>query len=270
MANSLTLKEHQEIMLKMMIEFDKYCNHNGLRYFIAYGTLLGAVRHKGFIPWDDDVDIVMPRPDYERLLLSNSISKDTEIVSYRNPHNYYHPFSASVITDKNTIMKEKLVKKQTGKGIFCDIFPLDGLPENSLIKKYHLIKLRILQTLIGCAGLIDPKVSGLKSFLKVIIGKIMSTKNIRDYIEINDKIAQSYGYDNSSNVVHSVTLFNHPERFLASKEEYGDYVLLEFEGYKFRAPVGYKTILKRAYGDYMKLPPENERLGHHGIEIYRR
>lgn len=266
----LSIREHQLIMLDMMIHFDKYCQAKNLRYFLAGGTLIGAIRHNGFIPWDDDVDIVMPRPDYNFLVQNMQISEEYEIVSLENPHNYYHPFAYCNITDKATIMLEHNIAKQTGKGVFLDVFPLDGLPDVLNKRKAHLNYLLIIEQLFAIGINNAPDVHNIKNLFKSIIHFLEIPLN---KVKLGKKIqekAQLYSYERSNYVAPSVFLTRDVNKLITPKEDYSDFVLFDFETYQFRCPIGYDNILKRQYGDYMKLPPENERCGNHGIEIFKR
>ena len=243
----LSHKEHQEIMLKLMISFDRYCSENQLQYYLTGGTLLGAVRHKGFIPWDDDVDVVMPRDDYDKLLRASQIDNDVEIVSIENDHGYYHPFPHANIVDRNTIMLEEQVKKQTGKGVFIDVFPLDGVPDERVRQEKLIRKLMFLQSVSSNKISVSPGFSSIKNSLKTVLGNItffIDDKELSRYI---NKVASKYKYNESNYVAHLILLLGNPKRFITPKEDYSDYILLDFEGYQFRCPIGYKHILKRSY-----------------------
>lgn len=262
--------EHQEIMLRLLKDFDDYCNQNNLRYFLSGGTLLGAVRHKGFIPWDDDVDVVMPRPDYEKLIQNKKISEGVEVVSNKNDCGYYHPFVHTNIVDSGTIMKEKQVKRQTNKGVFIDIFPLDGIPDSSIKQKLLTMKLCFLESLLSIKISVSPGFSTFKNTCKTILGYVtffINEKKLSLYI---DKIASANEFDKSKQVAQLVALFGKPQKLIYPIEDFSDYILLDFENNQFRCAVGYRNFLTTFYGDYMSLPPESERHGQHGITIYRR
>lgn len=265
----ISLKQHQEIMLNLLKEFDQYCLEHELKYYLTGGTLLGAVRHKGFIPWDDDVDIVMPRPDYEKLIRESFISKDAQVISLENPQGHYHPFAYCNVVDTGTIMIEKNIKRSTNKGIFIDIFPLDGVPDNPTKRKKHLSKLVKLQSLLSNSINVVQPHQGIKGVAKKILGIIMKPFDEMKLAEKVSSLARKYSYNECGSVAHLVLLLNKPKRFITPKEEYEDYVLLDFENIKLRCPKAYDSILKRSYGDYMQLPPESERQGHHGIEIIK-
>lgn len=268
---SLTLKEHQAIMLDMMIAFDRYCKTNGLRYFMAGGTLLGAVRHKGFIPWDDDVDIVMPRPDYEKLISDEKISDDYLIVSLYNQHGYYHPFAYCNITDKNTILRENNIVKQTGKGIFLDIFPLDGVPENKIKQSLHFRRLSFIQSIFSNTIIPAPGFNGLKCSIKTIIHAMCLPLNPNTLGMKIDKLAQKYPYDTSNYLMHYVYLPRSLKYIAFDSSEYARSKGYEFEGAIIQGPEDADKVLKRGFGNtYMQLPPLDQREGHHGIEIYYR
>lgn len=270
MAELLSLKEHQDIMLRLMTEYHAFCVEHDLRYFLAYGTLIVAVRHKGFIPWDDDVDIVMPRPDYDRLIEFSKISSHTEIVTFHNTHGYYHPFTYANIIDTETIMVEHQIKRQTGKGVFLDVFPLDGLPENENRRQRHLKKLMFMQSLLSNGINVPPGFSTIKNCAKSVLGYLLCGVDKVKLAKKIEALAKLYPYEDSNDVVHAVALFKAPYRYITPKGDYETSILADFENQKFLIPCGFDTILKRSYGDYMILPPESEQSGHHGIDIYYR
>lgn len=269
-GKKLTLREHQTILLRLMCEFHEYCEENNLRYYLTGGTLLGAVRHKGFIPWDDDVDIVMPRPDYEKFILNKQLSEHTQIVSVVHTHGYYHPYPYCNVIDTDTIMIEHNVKKQSGKGVFLDVFPLDGVPDNRLKYKHQMSDLLISQSLFSNIINKSAGFSSIKNIAKTILGATGFFINEFALGKHINKVAKKYSFTECDKVAHLVLLFKKPTRFITPKHEYDDFVMLDFEDKKFRCPPKYENILRRSFGDYMILPPENERQGHHGIDVYQK
>lgn len=264
----LSIEELHKIQYELILQFDKFCEENGYRYYLFYGTLLGAIRHKGFIPWDDDVDIAMPRPDYEKLIQAKQLSDTAFIVTNRNPHSYYHPFTYCNITDTRTIMEENQMKKPTGKGVFIDIFPLDGLPDNDRDVYKHLKKALLLKKMLVYSHMAKPPINSIKNFLKVILCILASTFNPEKLIAKIDKLAQRYDFDKSTKVANVVFVEPDFEKEIHMREDFGAGLKTKFVDRELRVPNNYEDILRRCYGDYMTPPPLNEQHGHHEI-FYR-
>ena len=134
-GDKLDLKDVQEISYEILKEFKDFCNTNGLRYYLAYGTLIGAIRHKGFIPWDDDIDVFMPRPDYEKLLQLYTDNANYQLYSPRKQKNYYCCYMKLVDANTYHFMPDGSVCQ---RGIDIDIFALDGQPEEFFYCKIKL------------------------------------------------------------------------------------------------------------------------------------
>jgi lipopolysaccharide cholinephosphotransferase len=258
----IDLNELREIELDMLIDFDKYCNKNGLRYYLAYGTLLGAVRHKGFIPWDDDIDVVMPRPDYERLLhlyKTTPIDKRINIATYRNNDSCICPFIK--LQDLRTIGHEDDLKETFKTRVWIDIFPMDGIPKDEVERKKHFKVLKALKQKISlCTRPFvfckNPARLAKRLFIFLFYGFV-------DIKKVNKKIeekAMKYSYDESDYV--GVMTFFSGEKEMMAKSIFENPVCLEFEGHKFYAPREYDKYLTRMYGDYMTLPPIEKRITH--------
>lgn len=142
---NITLQEMQKYVANILKQFDAFCNENGLTYFVGYGTLLGAIRHDGFIPWDDDIDIMMPRGDYEKLLTYAALDNvgRYEIISRMNRKNWPYPLAKCV--DSNTELEE--TNFNSGRlGVYIDLFPLDGLPSGNIKRKIHMAYLYFLHS----------------------------------------------------------------------------------------------------------------------------
>ena len=266
----LTLEEVKKIEFNILCEFADFCSQNNLKYYLGYGTLLGAARHKGFIPWDDDIDVLMPRADYNKFIELtgyNPIKPNLETRLYRdctNPNIY--PFAK--VIDTNTIVYEKGKSKKNISGLWIDIFPLDGYPEDrdaaqKLFDKY--IKLRNLQDLATTSPMVVNQ-SIIKKLIKTIfIAPFVKFYGVKKICRKIDLLAQSYSFDKCDKVADFTWGDNIDSYLLKSELELA--AEIEFEGRTFKAPAGWEAYLKRLYGDWTQLPPENQRIPH-GFEAY--
>ncbi len=261
----LTFEENKQYQLGILMDVARFCDENGLRYYLAYGTLIGAIRHKGFIPWDDDIDLQMPRDDYNKFIATYK----SDVYKVIDPFDDMARHSMAKVIDTRTIKIENAVKYDKGKemGIDIDIFPLDGQPEEyDEFKKYYNSKQRLLKKFYYIIS--DIKRYTIKSKFAYCIPYILSnltTKNtILDKVQ---KINEKYDFESSKYVGATDSLYNSINN-RNPKEWYNDAVLLEFEGCNFKAPVGFHEILEKMYGDYMMLPPKEKQVTHHSNKVY--
>ena len=263
--SKIAIDEIKEIEYNILCSFADFCENNNLRYFLDSGTLLGAVRHKGFIPWDDEIDVAMPRPDYERfkqLTKENDIGAYYETFSYDNKKTNYNFMK---IIDNRTIVFEEYLKPCYTIGVYIDVFPIDGLPNNTLLRNLMCIRLNLWRNLL----VIKMTESGagktkLKTFLKKIILAITAPISISDIHKKMDHAFDKYAYDDSK----YVGMVNHDAVYKAVVEK-ADYdpIQMMFEKRNFCVPSGYDRLLRQVYGDYNKLPPVEDRFSH-GVEAY--
>lgn len=265
----ITLKEMQKIELNILIEFSEICKRHNLRYYLAGGTLLGAVRHKGFIPWDDDIDIKMPRKDYEKFIKLSKLELPSHlyVLSPYDKTNCKYTFIK--ICDKRTKLIEYSENNRKELNVYIDILPMDGYPSESNKLNRHIKKLYRWNSLFHYS-MIDCELinSGYNSKIVSLFNNIKKFHKTLPYSIYKKltKIATRYDYDNSEYVGLAVEGNLYKEKF--NKQWLEEPVYLEFEGYKFLAPNGYKEHLKIFYGDYMKLPPKEKRVTHHNNEAY--
>ena len=246
--------------LEILIKFAKYCEKYNLRYFLAYGTLIGSIRHKGFIPWDNDVDVVMPRPDYDQFM---KLVKEENIGEYFRVLDYHdvHTFPFAKVIDTRTKLSEKYLITDT-LGVYIDVFPLDGMPDNEKKRKRLEKKAAIYYKLYAFANYrFGEGSTKLKKFVKNVMypfSRLISSKWICEKL---DKLCEKYPYDQSEFVTNIVWGYLPSE--CISKEVFEAVDEGEFEGHFFKIPKGGGKWLNRIYGDYMKLPPEEERIIHY-------
>ena len=228
---------------------------NGFRYFIVSGTMLGAVRHKGFIPWDDDVDIAMPRSDYERLLKEwhDLFPSHLEFVSAEQDDNYPLPYGK--IQDNLTTVIEKTYRNYIG-GVYIDVFPLDGVPSNTLLRWWHFTKYLFYYKLLYFSYR-DPYKHGKgpNSWVPLFVQKTIKHSSIHRWIR---HLLMRCDYDVSPFISEH---YNRQRRYFP-KDVFGTPKDIEFEDATLLGVEKPHEYLLEEYGDYMQLPPENKRHQH--------
>lgn len=258
----ISLEEYKQITVDLLFAIDEICKENNLRYYIFYGTLLGAVRHKGFIPWDDDIDIVMPRNDYKKLSrIINEGIFNFNFISIETNKDTIYPHAK--ICDTRTVLYEKNFKTVKGYGAFVDVFPLDYAPnceKQRLKEKNHLRHLVVLATHSSRTGftLTSSILTNAKRIGAFLIGKLINTRRIIEYInnymeKRNDVVTDYYRVFGGG--IFKTSWFT-------------DYNEVIFEGHKLSAPSDIDSVLKTSFGDYMKLPPKEEQVNKHSLDCY--
>ena len=270
-GEKLNGEQYKHCLFEMLCILDDYCTENGIRYYLSGGTLLGAIRHHGFIPWDDDIDINMPRPDLDKLLEISGgrigrLKLETPSCAKNNHVHFYRLYDESIIIEDffdNTSKKSVLIPA------FMDIFPIEGLPDS--VEESHKLYDRMtpMKKLLNCTkgSLFHGKTVYSRIFhaagrpLVAVIGK----KRIFDKIQ---EISRTYDFDSAKYIgVTTTTEHTYCERVV--KDEYLPQIDVEFEGRMFKAPAGYDTYLRQLYGDrYMELPPVEKRQSH-GFSVFR-
>jgi len=265
-VEKLSLKDLQHLELEIFKYFISLCEKYKLRYFLAGGTLLGAIRHKGFIPWDDDIDVLMPRTDYDRLqnIGKKLCDKRYKLASFELG-NLNYPFAK--IFDTHTQIKKIFDFDETEQQVWIDIFPLDGLPESDaetekIFKKSLFMRdiLKIQKSQDGSAKSTFKKI--VKPVLKPILLKCIG---IEKSVEKIDRFGRNYSFDDYDYIGGIVWGYGKQEKM--KKTEYLKTVQVDFEGLKVNAPGCWDKYLTNLYGDYMRLPPEEQRLTH-DMEIW--
>lgn len=259
MSREIEFDEARKLELNLLIKFADYCRKENLQYYLAYGTLIGAVRHKGFIPWDNDIDVVMPRPDYNRFLKQVQecpMSDWIEALDYHKVRTF--PFIKLI--DNRTRLKEHFLVTEENLGIYVDIFPLDGLPNTEKERRKLFKRAAFLMKLYAFANYrFNTGANTGKKLIKNLLYPFSRLISSYKVCEKLNNLCKAYDYDNSDMVGDIVWGFD--EREIISKECFqGMYG--EFEGYQFCIPKGYDQLLRQCYGNYMELPPEEERMTH--------
>ena len=268
-SRPLTMKEIQEVSLEILKKITKVCEDNRFRYTLAFGTLIGAVRHKGFIPWDDDIDIQMPRPDYERFIeyMVNNPIKNLKVFNWKHTNNYIYGISR-VCDMRYHIFEEKSV--ECGLGIFVDVYPIDGLGNTYMEAKkaYEYTddsrnKLRRLAYKelrdVGPRLLIKRP----KYFFENLLLRLKGSRVLQEQLE---KEAIVRPFENYEYVGIPNWNWN---KIVYKRKAFEEFTKVPFEDSMFYISKMYDEMLREEYGDYMILPPIEKRIYHHFYTAYR-
>lgn len=263
----LSLQELKEIEFDLLKIFHSFCVQNNIKYFLAYGTLLGAIRYKGFIPWDDDVDVLVPREDYNKLL---SLFQDSEqycLFAFERNQEFRFPFAK--LCDMYTRKEEFNIDNGITLGVDIDIFPLDYWDDDLGKAKQEA---KHIHKNMFCLNLTKLHKSTIANPIKrFVMGVIMAfCKMLGSKYFIKKILKESYKKEqNGSRHLGAKSWCVYGERGIIPAEVFANAIEIEFEGEKFLAPIGYDTYLRCLYDDYLPEPPKEKQKTHHSFKAYR-
>lgn len=268
----MTIKDIQKVSLEVLKKIAAICDEQGIKYFLAYGTLLGAVRHKGYIPWDDDVDIMMVRPEYEKFLnymyKHKAEYEPLEVLNMQTCKDY--PYMITRISDSRYHLKVKN-EKDYGLGIFVDIYVIDGIGNNENEAWKIMNRCCKYPSMIFLATRKYFHFGNTRGFFKrllkipaFIFTHIMG-KNY--FVDKLNNILSTLDYENS-NYVGCAAWDEVSAVKVMRKEWVEELIKVPYEDCEFYIPKHFDEILKVNYGDYMQLPPEKDRINHHLYQAY--
>lgn len=265
-TNIYRLKTLQEIELENLKKIIEICEVNNLRYFLIGGSLIGVLRHNGFIPWDDDIDIGLPRPDYNKFvqIVKNYLPDHMDSQTLTSDPNYKCYFT-------RLINNRKKIYWEHGQytaiiGVWTDVFPIDGLPDNSICRKLHVLNVNLHKALYKFTQIDYVTTNKQRPFYEKVliefamlthIGKILSPDKT---LKALDTVLQKYDYDKAKYVWNFSGCYGKKE--IVPKYQLSGNRKGLFEGLSVNIPEGAEDYLTSIYGDYMQLPPIEKRKSH--------
>ena len=266
--NELTLDELKKIEFDISKHFDAFCKEHNIRYFLAYGTLLGAIRYKKFIPWDDDVDVLVSREDYERLLKIYEDNAQYKLFAFEKDGKFHYPFAKLCDLSTRKVLPE-FRSSDAIPGVEIDIFPLDCW--HSDYEKAQKEARSISRDMLFLQAS-QYRESPIKKGMKSLVWKFVSVyAKIRTDKYFNKKIVKKSKANQQDHpaFVGSKSWCIYGERGIIPAEAFADVTYVEFEGEMFPAPKGYDTYLTCLYGDYLPEPPKEKQKTNHSFKAYK-
>lgn len=258
------VEELKKIQLDMLDDIASFCEENNICYFLAYGTLIGAIRHNGYIPWDDDIDIAMPRPDYDRFIeLYNKKESVYNMACYESDKSYSLPFGK--VVDTRTVLREGMYDESATFGVYVDVFPIDGYP--GVLHHKKLIRLR---KMLNAKRAVFGQGRSMIKEIVIFLGKAyLCFTSVNQIVEKIISLSTNSSYTESTKVGYLPSLGGTFENSIFDKNEvFSSFPLHKFEDRMYRIPVGYHKYLTQIYGDYMTCPPKEKQISGHTFEAW--
>lgn len=272
MSVEIQTEELKALELDVLRYIQRKCQENGLRYYLMFGTLLGAVRHKGFIPWDDDIDIAMTRPDFKKLMDLAEADQDSpyKVVSMFNVKDFSFPL-AKMVDTRTRLVQYGAVGTHEKLGVYVDIFLIDAVPDDEEEYRAYLGRAKAAKRawylaqrrfMLRRGQLAKDICVGLVSLpFKLHSSCAMAKK-------LDETCAAYAGSDTKREGV--VLMVDEQDASTLTRVQWANIVELEFEGDRFTAVSCWDEMLRRTYGDYMQLPPPEQRVSIHDFKVYWR
>jgi len=263
-----SIDELKKIQLNILLSFHQFCTENNIKYSLAAGTLIGAIRHKGFIPWDDDIDVYLMRNEYNKLisLYPDVYQNNYSLITIEREEKWHRSFGK--LYDNRTIEIENTRNRYEGIGIGIDVFPIDEVPDDMSEWERYEKKRRFLRNMMSLKALKYSKSRSLSKNLLIIVGQLLLcpfsfaclAKKMDKHAQLHNGKGYIHVYENCLGVYNS----RHPWL----KEDIEEVMDANFEGNIVKIMQGYDDYLKTVYGDYMKLPPKEKQVTHHSFKAY--
>lgn len=264
----LNIKEIKQLAIDILKDFHEICEKNKLRYSVAYGTLLGTIRHEGFIPWDDDIDIIMPRTDFEKFtkIANGQLDDNHRFISIDVEKNFMAPLAKIINTSTSLYEKEHM--SRITLGVYIDIFVYDGLAES---KKKQARAFRIANILQKGWSFCECASYGKTIVVLRPIRKICNKTMLARYFskEINRR-AKRYPFESSEYMGNNMFVAKYEDRnnTVFKSEEFQKLKDYKFESITVKGFDNYDLFLSQWYADYMKLPPKAQQVSNHDFDVY--
>ena len=267
--------ELHQYNLAALKAFTDFCKKHQLTYFAIGGTLLGAVRHKGFIPWDDDVDVAMPRADYDKLVkLAGEFPKPFVLEEYRYNKEFISYF-AKIRSEEIQLLETVTEDGDKRPGYLVDIMPIDGTPDNALLRKLYYARMLWLRFLCGASnvhtGILTSRPKWEQRVLRVC--RVLRLYKVVTKEKVYRRMDRLFHKQNAEKAKNIGTIIGaYKTREIVPAEYFGlqeEPVYLTFEDMELRVPVQYDKYLTHMYGEYKNLPPKSQRKVHYQGEIIK-
>lgn len=276
MYDTLTseIRELQLVDLNILKDIVKVCDRHNLVYYMIGGTLLGAIRHKGFIPWDDDMDIAMPRRDYELFLnqFSNELPNNLVVDNFKTNVNYKYYITRIENTEYEVNELRDKRRKKPNSHVSIDIFPIDGTPDNKISRSFYYLKILTYRALISLIQKDNIDMARKRSFVEkisILIGTHLPLKQFLSANKLQFKIDKLLQKQNKHSQYAGTIMGAYRTKEVVPRAYFGNGKFYKFESQFFRGPEKYDDYLRHMYGDYWKVPSKQDKKNKRHFKIIK-